>query len=130
MIGTEIPLFRDVIIIHYVDSSSVDAVKERVQKILVPLASKFNLSVEAFGSDLSGDVPAYGSLVLSDAWGTALHPAPVTPSGADSAPYALLSATIKASVYDAGITQKVCKQRISIVDILTCVSRSSLHLAL
>ncbi|KIJ24736.1 hypothetical protein M422DRAFT_130902, partial [Sphaerobolus stellatus SS14] len=58
---------------------SVDAVKKRVTRILSPLASKFNLSVTAFGSDLTGDTPAYGSLFLSDAWGTALRPAPVTP---------------------------------------------------
>ncbi|KIJ55318.1 hypothetical protein M422DRAFT_23923 [Sphaerobolus stellatus SS14] len=87
------------------DDSSVDAVKERVTNILGPLASKFNLSVEAFGSDLTGKKPAYGSLILSDAWGTALQPAPVTPS-IDSTPYNLLSATIKASLFDAGITDK------------------------
>jgi len=88
------------------DDSSVDAVKERVTTILAPLASKFNLSLTSFGEDLSSGKPAYGSLVLSDAWGTALTPAPVSPSGPDSAPYTLLSASIKASIVDSGITDK------------------------
>ncbi|KIJ51557.1 hypothetical protein M422DRAFT_26960, partial [Sphaerobolus stellatus SS14] len=87
-----------------VDDSSVDAVKKRVTNILSPIASKFNLSVEAFGTDLTGDKTVSGSLIISDAWGSALEPAPVSPS--DSAPYDLLSATIKASVYDYGIIDK------------------------
>lgn len=61
------------------------------------LAAKFNLSFTAFGESITGDTPAYGSLMLSDAWGTALEPAPVTPTGADAAPFQLLSGTIKST---------------------------------
>ncbi|KIJ38420.1 hypothetical protein M422DRAFT_49959 [Sphaerobolus stellatus SS14] len=74
-----------------VDDSSVGAVKKRVTKILSPIASK----IQSFLS---------GSLIISDGWGRALEPAPVSPS--DSAPYDLLSATIKASVYDSRIIDK------------------------
>lgn len=70
------------------------------------LAAKFNLSFTAFGESITGDAPAYGSLTLSDAWGTALEPAPVTPIGADAAPFQLLSGTIK-STFNAhrGLTE-------------------------
>ncbi|EMD39065.1 hypothetical protein CERSUDRAFT_112759 [Gelatoporia subvermispora B] len=75
--------------------SSVDEVKKHDTALLKKLAGEFNLSVTAFGDDLSQGAPAYGTLTLSDAWGTALAPAPDTP--VDAAPYALLSGTIKAT---------------------------------
>ncbi|KAI0741917.1 carboxypeptidase S [Daedaleopsis nitida] len=76
--------------------SSVDAVKEHDTALLDSLAHEFNLSYTAFGSQVSGgDAPAYGTLTLSDAWGTALEPAPVSPI--DAPEYALLSGTIKAT---------------------------------
>jgi Gly-Xaa carboxypeptidase len=69
--------------------------------LLENLAQSFNLSYNAFGKDIqTGEGPKYGTLVLSDAWGTALEPAPVTPTGKDAAPYQLLSGSIKAA-YDA-----------------------------
>ncbi|KAH9924758.1 carboxypeptidase S [Fomitopsis serialis] len=77
--------------------SSVSVVQEHSIATLEGLAAKFNLSFTAFGSSITGDTPAYGSLALSDAWGTALEPAPVTPTGADAAPYQLLSGTIKST---------------------------------
>jgi Gly-Xaa carboxypeptidase len=85
---------------HRIDTaSSVAAVKKHDTHLLREFGAKFNLSVVAFGSRLSdADVPAYGALELSDAWGTALEPAPVTDTSA--APYKLLSGTIKA-VYAA-----------------------------
>ncbi|KAH9945712.1 carboxypeptidase S [Amylocystis lapponica] len=78
--------------------SSVDAVKEHSTAILKSVAAGFNLSYTAFGSSISGEgLPAYGTLTLSDAWGTALEAAPVTPSGPDAAPFQLLSGTIKST---------------------------------
>ncbi|EJD07407.1 carboxypeptidase S [Fomitiporia mediterranea MF3/22] len=72
---------------------SVEAVKERDTKVIVELAEKFNLTYNAFGQTLLSG--GSGSLTLSDAWGTALEPAPVTPI--DAAPYKLLSGTIRSA---------------------------------
>ena len=74
-------------------ASSVNAVKERDSKVLTKLAKDFDLSYNAFGQNLVSG--SSGSLVLTDAWGTALEPAPVSPT--DEAPYKLLSGTIRAT---------------------------------
>jgi hypothetical protein len=64
---------------------------------LKKLAGKFNLTYEAFGVLVSSkDLPAAGTLSLTDNWGT-LEPAPVTPTGEDVAAFQLLSGTIKAT---------------------------------
>ncbi len=79
-------------------SSSVATVKERDTNVLKPLAKEFNLTYTAFGSAISAeDGTAAGILTLTDAWGTALEPAPVTPTSEDSVPWQLLSGTIKAT---------------------------------
>ena len=60
-----------------------------------PVALSYNVSVDAFG-ELYGDLKpedAFGHLRISDAFGTALEPAPVTPMG-DSGPWQLISGTI------------------------------------
>ncbi|KAI0352310.1 carboxypeptidase S [Trametes cingulata] len=76
--------------------SSVDAVKEHDTALLKGLAQDFNLSYTAFGSQITGkDAPGYGTLTISDAWGAALEPAPISPI--DAPEYALLSGTIKAT---------------------------------
>ncbi|KAJ7035311.1 hypothetical protein C8F04DRAFT_1098842 [Mycena alexandri] len=79
--------------------SSVGETKAHDAALLKDLAGQFNLTYTAFGKSLSEDgAPAYGTLTLKDAYGTALEPAPVSPtSGDESAPYALLSGTIKAT---------------------------------
>lgn len=81
--------------------SSVDALKRRVTSLLTPQASKFNLSFTAFGNDITDGEIRYGTLAVSDAWGTALEPAPVTPTDPDDAPYKLLSGSIKSSLLDS-----------------------------
>ena len=64
--------------------------------LLQSLAKEFNLTYTAFGSHITEEgAPAYGTLTLSDAWGAALEPAPVSPI--DAPEYALLSGTIKAT---------------------------------
>lgn len=79
-------------------SSAVAAVKERDASLLKHLAKEFNLTYTAFGSAITKeDGPSAGTLTLTDAWGTALEPAPITPTGEDSAPWQLLSGTIKAT---------------------------------
>jgi Gly-Xaa carboxypeptidase len=79
-------------------SSSVAAVQERDASLLKHLAKEFKLSYTAFGSAISIEGgPSAGTLTLTDAWGTALEPAPITATGEDSAPWQLLSGTIKAT---------------------------------
>ena len=78
--------------------SSIAEVENHDTALLEALVRRFNLSYEAFGKDIEvGDGPKYGSLIISDAWGTALEPAPVSPSGPHDAPFQLLSGTIKAT---------------------------------
>lgn len=78
-------------------SSSVAEVQQRDTDVLKALAKEFNLTFTAFGSAISPqDGPTAGSLTLTVAW-EALEPAPVTPTYRDSAPWQLLSGTIKAA---------------------------------
>ncbi|KAI0251446.1 carboxypeptidase S [Lactifluus subvellereus] len=78
--------------------SSVAAVQQRDTDVLKDLANEFNLSFTAFGSVIfPEDESTEGTLTLTDAYGTALEPAPVTPTDEDSAPWQLLSGTIKAT---------------------------------
>lgn len=79
-------------------SSSVAAVQKRDTDVPKHLAEEFNLTYTAFGSAISTQYgPAAGTLKLSEAWGTELEPAPVTPSDEGSAPWRLFSGTIKAT---------------------------------
>ena len=66
--------------------------------LLKHLAKAFNLTYSAFGAQLSEEgAPASGTLTLSNGFQNGLEPAPITPTGADAAPYQLLSGTIKAT---------------------------------
>ncbi|THH01774.1 hypothetical protein EW145_g6858 [Phellinidium pouzarii] len=77
--------------------SSVAAIKEHDTKLLAKLAKSFNLTYNAFGLNLHNG--RSGTLTLSDAFDTALDPAPITPT--DSAAYKLLSGTIRATYNSA-----------------------------
>ena len=56
------------------------------------------MTYSAFGTQVSEEgAPASGTLTLSEAFRSGLEPAPITPTGADAAPYQLLSGTIKAT---------------------------------
>ncbi|KAN0115988.1 hypothetical protein V8E52_006294 [Russula decolorans] len=51
--------------------------------VLKQLAREFNITYTAFGSEISTeDGPTAGTLTLTEAWGTPLEPAPITPFGA------------------------------------------------
>ncbi|KAI9440737.1 carboxypeptidase S [Lactarius indigo] len=77
--------------------SSVSAIQQRDTNILKHLAKEFNLTFTAFGEDITpSGTPTAGKLTLTDAWESGLEPAPVTPTE-DSAPWQLLSGTIKAT---------------------------------
>lgn len=78
--------------------SSVGSVKSRLIDVLSPVAKRFNLSITAFGQSISGavvsDAPSSGRLNLSDAFGTGLEPAPITPTSG-SPPWNFLSGVIR-----------------------------------
>ena len=83
--------------------SSVAELQDRYRDVLGPVAAELNLSLDAFGSLLTSDAheaPA-GHIKLSDAYGTALDPAPVTPTFG-SAPWEILSGTIISSIQTSG----------------------------
>ncbi|KAF5351538.1 hypothetical protein D9758_007214 [Tetrapyrgos nigripes] len=82
---------------HRIDTkSSVEEVTRRDTHTIKKWVEKFNLSLNAFGEEVTDSSKAYyGSVVLSDAFGN-LAPAPVTPTSGDEAkPYELLSGTIR-----------------------------------
>lgn len=81
-------------------SSSVEAVKGRVSSVLRPVVQGYNLSFTSFGELLS--TSSSGSVVISDAFGNSLEPAPRTPTDR-SAPWSLLSASIRAAIEDSGV---------------------------
>ncbi|KAL1943109.1 hypothetical protein VTO73DRAFT_4780 [Trametes versicolor] len=80
------------------EHSSVAELKEEFTSIVLPVAARFNLSVEAFGKNVSAG--SAGHIVLSDAFGTGLEPSPVTPMGKDD-PYQVLAGSIKATIESA-----------------------------
>ncbi|KAI9440732.1 hypothetical protein H4582DRAFT_2074519 [Lactarius indigo] len=78
--------------------SSITAVQQHDTNILKHLANDFNLSFTAFGLDVTPKgTHTAGRLTLEEAWESGLKPAPVTPTDEDSAPWRLLSGTIKAA---------------------------------
>lgn len=87
-----LPELATAIVNHRIaEHSSVRALQERTTALLAPLAARLNLTLDAFGVTVSAG--GAGRLVLSDAFGTALEPAPVTPTG-HSPPFALLAGTV------------------------------------
>ncbi|KZV72465.1 carboxypeptidase S [Peniophora sp. CONT] len=83
--------------------SSVAELQGRYCDVLGPVATELNLSLDAFGSPFFTD--AYGlssgHIRLSDAYGTALDPVPVTPTFG-STPWEILSGTILSSIKTSG----------------------------
>ncbi|KAI9064103.1 carboxypeptidase S [Trametes sanguinea] len=82
------------------EHSSVTELKEHFVDVVVPVAARFNLSVEAFGNNVSAGSGKGGHVVLSDAFGTGLEPSPVTPMG-EHDPYHVLAGTIKSTIETA-----------------------------
>ncbi|KAH7913034.1 hypothetical protein BJ138DRAFT_1146880 [Hygrophoropsis aurantiaca] len=75
------------------DHSSPSELMDRFSGIVAPVAAKHNMSLNAFGKSINANDATWGEIRLSDAFNTALEPAPVTPTTA-SGPYELLSGTI------------------------------------
>lgn len=68
--------------------------KAHIAATLLPVVKKLGLSLEAFGQEIEVlSRETIGRLSLTDAWGTALEPAPVTPTTGNPA-YEFLSGTI------------------------------------
>ncbi|KAI0327002.1 Zn-dependent exopeptidase [Cubamyces sp. BRFM 1775] len=94
-----LPEHAEVIVNHRIDiHSSVGVLKKRIAAVVQPVAARFGLDLDAFGetvlSNAGGQImESAGELKISDAFGTALEPAPITPMG-DSGPFKLLSGTI------------------------------------
>ncbi|KAG2125028.1 hypothetical protein DEU56DRAFT_825962 [Suillus clintonianus] len=75
------------------DHSSVSELQDRFASIVAPVAAKHNMSLNAFGKPIGLEAPTWGLVKVSDAFGSALEPAPVTPT-TGSGPYKLLSGTV------------------------------------
>ena len=82
---------------HTVTPSSVKELQERITFVVLPVAKRFNLTLHAFGKVAHIGKQGSGEIVLAEAWGHSREPAPMTPV-IDSAPYDLLSGTIKAAL--------------------------------
>ncbi|KAI0793938.1 carboxypeptidase S [Fomes fomentarius] len=82
------------------EHSTVREVQRLMTDIILPVARMHNLSVDAFGETVTLGSGSGGHVALSDAWGTALEPSPVTPTGKDD-PYQILAGTIKATIESA-----------------------------
>ncbi|KAG1876513.1 hypothetical protein DFJ58DRAFT_649311 [Suillus subalutaceus] len=75
------------------EHSSVGELQQHMIDLLTPLATKYDLALVAFGSNVT--CGGAGQVVLSDFLGTALEPSPVTPT--EYGPWALLQGSIKAA---------------------------------
>ncbi|KAJ2932620.1 hypothetical protein H1R20_g4468, partial [Candolleomyces eurysporus] len=81
-------------------TSSVSELKTRNAQVLETVAQRFNLSYNAFGTQVFGDAASLPSLALTDISNGGLEPATLSPTSTTDLPYQLLSGTIKA-VYSA-----------------------------
>ncbi|KZV72467.1 carboxypeptidase S [Peniophora sp. CONT] len=76
--------------------STVPETRARYAKILAPLATKLNLTLDTFGTLHGSGGPAKGHIIVSDG-GYGLEPAPVSPTDGSGA-WKLLSGTILSSL--------------------------------
>lgn len=80
--------------------SSVAELQDRITGILRPITQRFNLTLSAFGNVTHTEYSSAGELVLADAWGNHIEPAPMTPT-VDSKPWDVLTGTIRAALKDS-----------------------------
>ncbi|KIJ65717.1 hypothetical protein HYDPIDRAFT_39633 [Hydnomerulius pinastri MD-312] len=74
------------------EHSSVGELQQHLIGVLSPIASKYDLTLDAFGRVvISGKA---GKITLTDAYGTSLEPSPITPT--EQGPWSILAGTIKA----------------------------------
>lgn len=95
-----LPEQANVVINHRIDvGSSVEAVRRHVYSIVKSVAARNDLAISGsegweFVANDSSKHPRAGKIVLSDAFHSALEPAPLTPLG-DAKPWKLLQAVIR-----------------------------------
>ncbi|KAI8996549.1 carboxypeptidase S [Trametes punicea] len=82
------------------EHSSVAELKQHFTTVTIPVATRLNLSLQAFGHDVSAGSGKGGHVVLSDAFGTGLEPSPVTPMG-EHDPSQVFAGTLKATIETA-----------------------------
>ncbi|KAI0630735.1 carboxypeptidase S [Trametes polyzona] len=88
-----LPERAEAIVNHRIDvHSSVAALQARIKSVVGPVVERLGLDLDAFGEKVERG-GSKGLLRISDAFGTALEPAPVTPLG-EGGPFELLSGTI------------------------------------
>ncbi|KAI6000975.1 hypothetical protein F5J12DRAFT_906522 [Pisolithus orientalis] len=76
------------------EHSSVVELQQHLIDVLLPVAASHELTLRAFGRVIkTGDS---GEIAVSDTFGTALEPSPVTPMG--YGPYSILGGTVKATM--------------------------------
>ncbi|KAI0328685.1 Zn-dependent exopeptidase [Cubamyces sp. BRFM 1775] len=80
-----------------VEHSSVAAVQERMTSLLLPLAQRYNLTMDAWGHRVSGAGTGVAHLSIDVAYGYALDPSPVTPTGPEDT-YQILAGTIRGAI--------------------------------
>ncbi|RDX54278.1 carboxypeptidase S [Lentinus brumalis] len=100
------------------EHSSVWELQKHITDTIRPIAKKYDLRVEAFGLQVASGSGKGGRVVLSDAWGTALEPSPVTPTGKDDA-YQILAGTIKATIESSEGYQKSGVKGVVVAPLLT-----------
>jgi len=74
--------------------SSVAELQQHIVGVLSPIAALHDLTLKAFGRTVF--TRSSGELVLSEAYGSALEPSPLTP--AEYGPYSILGGTVKATM--------------------------------
>ena len=78
------------------DHSSPAQLMADFTRIVLPIAARHNMTLEAFGDTVGSQGPSWGTIRIYDAYNNARTPAPVTPT-IGSGPYQLLSGTIRST---------------------------------
>lgn len=80
-----------------VSCSSVNETKSHNIRLMEGVAREFDLTLNPFDTSLLPEAPSNRTLTLTAMGGAPMEPSPKTPIGQDSAPWKLLSGTIKAT---------------------------------
>ncbi|KAL5631621.1 hypothetical protein ACGC1H_007220 [Rhizoctonia solani] len=82
--------------------SSIADVQKHIATKLAEWGKTYNLSVEAFGNDVSeGKAPFYGTIVASTTSTTAIDVAPLSPTDSKAKPWNVLSSSIRGAYRDS-----------------------------